>query len=796
MAQGPSANPDRFSPPAPWGAAPSLTPGGAGAAVTPTVDVGFIATATVVYAPTLEGGLQVLPFIASTTTLHAPDLTGSGSIQFDTSSSWVCPEGVYVIHVDMWGGGGGGGGSGGLSNFGSAAGGGGAYAGNPLVPVTPGNTYTITVGAAGAAGSGGAGGGGGTSTFVGDSSTTVQAVGGGGGSGTTAGTGGAAGSSTGTTTHSGGAGGAGLSAGAATGGSGGEAGGTSSNGNTGTNATNATQLGPAGASGGSDGGDGGRAGDYSGQPGYQGPGTGVAPGGGGGGSGGFIQAGAAGAPGRVRISFVAHIFTPFIASTTVVYTTTLIGDQVQVPFIASHTVVHAIVAIWRSTTGPGNGGETFPLQLAPNGSTVTAVLDGNISATSTGLTLSSDGSLPASGYFVITIDDEVLYVTPTGSHTYRIAARALSNTVAAAHTDGTNVTWDDTYLQAIASTQNIAKQFVYSIDGVTYDAWLIAFDATQGYLAGDRYAMHVAEFTGIYPAGGGTNKVDASQPSAHSVPEGVTDDCPAALTVPARLIDNVVIGDVAVVRYTNQEASILSVGPRSVLIQSWYAFSRRSSTNVDVTTTDPTGTVVDAAVDVESFNTGTTTTTMPGSDRTFTHGGAPSPPNYSDKGWPIAALGIRQGVNRIPRWTSPDWHDFSYVYTGFGIDATFVQVLINRNGFTYAGVVEESVTLPNSSDITGPNATWDDPAYHSSSSWGVFIFAGAVLFVGPPVNGPPPGELPPPIPPTVQPGGSGDGGGTGPPVDPPPPPPLEGGSGGGIPPPFVVTGERTWVAMV
>ncbi len=793
MAQGPSANPEKFSPPGPWGAAPDPRVGAAVGAVTPTVDVPFLPTATAVYALTLESSVVLPPFIASATSVHAPDLTGSGSIAFDSSTTWICPDGVYVIHVDVWGGGGAGSASG--ANQGDGGGGAGAYAGNPLVPVTPGNTYTITVGAGGAT----SGASGPTSTFVGDSSTTVQAVGGTGGSGTSAGTGGAAGSSTGTTKHSGGNGGAGSSQATSGGGGGGEAGGTSANGNPGVASLggSTTQQGSAGGSGAGDGGDGGRAGDAFSQPGRIDAQPGAAPGGAGGGGGAFIGTVGTGAGGRVRISFVPHLFPPFIASSTVVYAPTLVGDELHVPFIASSTVVYAIAAIWQASTGAGNGGETFPVQLAPNGSTVTATLAGVIGPGATNLVLTGDSGLPSSGSFLLTIDDEVLYVTVTSAHNYRVGARALSNTVAAGHADGSTVSWNDTYDLAVASQANIAKTFVYSVDGVTYDAWLIAFDSSQAYSGPDRYAIHVVEFVGIYPPGSSTSKLDGPQASASHVPDGVTDDCPAALTVPARLIDNVVIGDVALLRYTNPDGSILELGPRSVLVQSWYAFSRRDAANVDVTTTDPTGTVVDAAVDVEAFNVDEITTTMPGGDRTFTHGGSPSPPNFADKGWPIAALAIRQGTKRVPRWTSPDWHDFSYVYTGFGVDATFVQVLINRNGLTYAGVVEESVNLPNSSDITGPNATWDDPAYRSSAAWSVDIFAGAVLFVGPPANGPPPSELPPPILPGISPGGSGDGGGTGPPFTPPPPPPLEGGSGGDIPPPPTVTaGERVWTALV
>jgi autotransporter-associated beta strand protein len=106
--------------------------------------------------------------------------------------SWVCPAGVTSIQVECWGGGGAGG-SGRKSVTGTntsqngAGGGGGAYARRVAVPVTPGQSYTITIPPAAISGSNGTetqnGGAvnGGTVTFVGDSGVTVQAAGGSGG---------------------------------------------------------------------------------------------------------------------------------------------------------------------------------------------------------------------------------------------------------------------------------------------------------------------------------------------------------------------------------------------------------------------------------------------------------------------------------------------------------------------------------------------------------------------------------------------------------------------------------------
>jgi len=209
--------------------------------------------------------------------------------------------------------------------------------------------------------------------------------------------------------------------------------------------------------------------------------------------------------------------------------------------------------------------------------------------------------------------------------------------------------------------------------------------------------------------------------------------------------------------------------------------------NVDVTFTDPDGNIFDGpGIDDEFFDESFITVTLPGNTRTFTHGGTPSPPNFNDKGWPLAALAVRNNNRRVPHWVSPDWHNFSYVYTGFHADALFVQVLVNRNGILYGP--EPSVTLPGSQDIDGPNATWDDPSYRSSTAWGVYLFNGTYLLVGPILN-PPPGFVAPPsiVPVVPSPGTPGGDPGDATPAD----EFLEGGEGGDIDPP--PTGEGVHV---
>ena len=136
---------------------------------------------------------------------------------YTTSGTWICPAGVTSIQIEAYGGGGGGGYGGSSNKNGGGGGGGGAYQLNSSVSVSPGTTYTITIGTGGAAGTSATqNGGDGTATNAIFGGTTVTAnpgskglsytngrTGGSGGSGTKiGGTGG-----TGATTGSGGGGG-------------------------------------------------------------------------------------------------------------------------------------------------------------------------------------------------------------------------------------------------------------------------------------------------------------------------------------------------------------------------------------------------------------------------------------------------------------------------------------------------------------------------------------------------------------------------------------------------------------
>jgi gliding motility-associated-like protein len=160
---------------------------------------------------------------------------------FTANGTWVVPNCVATITVEVWGGGAGG--TAGIAGALGSGGGGGGYS-SSVISVTPGNTYSITVGAGGASG----GGNGGSSWF--GSATTVQANGGNGANGGALGVG--------TIVIKG------------------------SNNNGGT--------------GGSAGGTGGGAGGVAGT-------SGSGPGGGGGAASGLGASGAPGAPGQVTISY-------------------------------------------------------------------------------------------------------------------------------------------------------------------------------------------------------------------------------------------------------------------------------------------------------------------------------------------------------------------------------------------------------------------------------------------------------------------------------------------------------------
>jgi hyaluronate lyase len=84
-------------------------------------------------------------------TITVAGATSDISYTYNSSTTWTCPANVTAVQVECWGAGGAGG-SGSKPVNGNAFGGGGAggaYAKRNTVPVTPGSSYTITIGAGG-----------------------------------------------------------------------------------------------------------------------------------------------------------------------------------------------------------------------------------------------------------------------------------------------------------------------------------------------------------------------------------------------------------------------------------------------------------------------------------------------------------------------------------------------------------------------------------------------------------------------------------------------------------------------
>ena len=125
--------------------------------------------------PSPSGSNTFLEWTGSSFTWATPTVN-SNYIYFSSSGTWTCPTGVYFITLNMCGGG--------NAGFaGGSPGGNGGNAGQVAtftdVPVSPGTTYTVTVGAGGTR-SGAAGS---NSSFTGGSLTAQIATGGGGAAG-------------------------------------------------------------------------------------------------------------------------------------------------------------------------------------------------------------------------------------------------------------------------------------------------------------------------------------------------------------------------------------------------------------------------------------------------------------------------------------------------------------------------------------------------------------------------------------------------------------------------------------
>jgi hypothetical protein len=158
--------------------------GGTNATATPTLGGVIVGTGTA-YSSTAAGTsgyfLQSNGSAAPTWNIAGG---GLGGMQvFTTSGTFTIPAGKTVVKITVVGGGGGGGGGGSSGNLGFGGGGGGAAI-SVLTGLTPGNTLTVTRGAAGTGATTYVDGGtGGTSTVASGTQTitTISATGGGGG---------------------------------------------------------------------------------------------------------------------------------------------------------------------------------------------------------------------------------------------------------------------------------------------------------------------------------------------------------------------------------------------------------------------------------------------------------------------------------------------------------------------------------------------------------------------------------------------------------------------------------------
>ena len=217
-------------------------------------------------------------------TFPAPQLVSGQEIDvYNTSDTWVVPDGVVEVTVEAWGGGGGG-----VDGNAGGGGGGGAYT-KGTVSVTPGETYNINVAASVSGDTNGN-----SSSFTGDNSLQITASGGLTGDGSAGGDGGSAASTAPShieASFAGGAGGTGVSGGPAGSRVGGGGGGSATD----SAAGDSGDDGSAGGGGGSGEGAGGNGTSSDG-------GNGNQPGGGGGGG---RNSGGDGAAGRITLTYEA-----------------------------------------------------------------------------------------------------------------------------------------------------------------------------------------------------------------------------------------------------------------------------------------------------------------------------------------------------------------------------------------------------------------------------------------------------------------------------------------------------------
>jgi hypothetical protein len=136
-------------------------------------------------------GIVVVKYKRTQSRLTATSNAAVVTQKFSVSNTWTAPAGVTQVEILVVGGGGGGGYGRDVTNTGSFGAGGGGAGGlvyNSALAITPGTSYTVTVGAGGAGsvgttGAANQGSTGSNSTFSGSGITTITAYGGGGGGG-------------------------------------------------------------------------------------------------------------------------------------------------------------------------------------------------------------------------------------------------------------------------------------------------------------------------------------------------------------------------------------------------------------------------------------------------------------------------------------------------------------------------------------------------------------------------------------------------------------------------------------
>jgi len=358
-----------------------------------------------------------------------------GTNTYTVSGSWVCPANTTTLTVELWAGGGGGGGNGGAQQLISAGAGAGGMYTRWTYPVTPGNTYSFTIGAAGVGGSGTGVSGtpGGDSTFDNTAATPLRSTGGDWGRNGNGGANGGAASLTPPTVPAGatllewqpgGNGGDGKSNGPAGGGGGGGSGApgyAGNNGHDGAVGVGGRGYGAAAVPGGGPGGNGGGA---TGAP-FTGsaPSAGYGGGGGGAGGDGNNRAGGNGWKGKMVLTW-----TPSVVSLT----GSLSGQQDSDPISGSNVPEGAMFDRETITDTPPGGVVSWPassVEYSNSGQRKYISTDGNNYAM-------GRLTIPGSAATLLTTSMQTmgnLTVSLTAGMQYRVIARLL---IAAPTTSG------------------------------------------------------------------------------------------------------------------------------------------------------------------------------------------------------------------------------------------------------------------------------------------------------------------------------------------------------------------------